>query len=345
MKKYIVSPIKYIETRKYVVTVRNLFYKYPASVIIIPGIAVVIFCLIMDYKKGVESKDLYGNLTASAIEVFGLGAIIMIYNKLSERKNTIKRYKEEIDSYRPWKEEEATYRICGLVKSLNNMNDSKIDLSSCYLIKASLSKANLQGANLNRANLTEANLSEANLSEANLLFAKLIGANLEKAILKGADLTRANLTGAKLNGTGLSQVKLQEANFQGAYLRKANLSGVRGMETNFTKTELRDAELIGAKLFKVSFNQAILCNANLQGVDLPRSSLQGADLQSANLQEAKLKGANLQGAIVESRDWLFKLEKYNIQGIEYIKEKYCVIEDKSKSKPVYRIEEKGDKLT
>jgi hypothetical protein len=133
---------------------------------VIIGVLILLPLILYDIKNGISLKDFLNNLTASAIEVFILGLIILVYNKLNERKDIIRRYKEEIDGYRPWKEDEATYRICGLVRNLNNHNVSDIDLSDCYLPNAPLRKAQLQGANLGRANLFRANLQGADLREA-----------------------------------------------------------------------------------------------------------------------------------------------------------------------------------
>lgn len=222
MKKYIVAIIKYI-------------YKHPALIIIIPGTTIIIYSFIMIYKLEIESKDFYVNLTTSAIEVFLLGFIIIAYNKLSERKDRIKRYLEEIDSYRPWKGKEATYRISGLVRSLNNIKVTKIDLSICYLSKAPLRYANLQGADLYRT--------------------------------------------------------------------------------------------------------------NLEGADLCGSNLQNADLRHSNLKRATLDFVSLQEAIVETKDWIEKLGKDEVKGVEKIKKKYFVVEDKEKFDGLglrYRIKEKKD---
>jgi hypothetical protein len=267
---------------------------HPAFVIIVPGIMLLILFLYQDYKVGVESKDFYGNLSTSVIEVFLLGFVVIAYNKLGERKDRIKRYMEEIDSYRPWKEAEATYRICGLIRSLNNMIVSDIELNDCYLFKAPLREADLCCADLQRANLQEADLIDANLMEA---------------FLRNANLQRVNLSGANLVLADLQNTDLEGANLWGADLRYANLS-----------------------------------MANLSGVNLCEADLMEADLTCTNLSGANLNGANLNKthlfwAIVESKEWIEKLEKCNIKGMENIREKYCVVEDNSNGESIFRIEE------
>ena len=279
------------------INIKRWFQDNPVMILIILGALIIIPLFIVDYRLGVESKDFYINLTTSAIEVFFLGLVIIFYNKLSERKDRIKRYREEIDSYRPWKEDEATYRICGLVRNLNNLQVSDIDLSDCYLSKAPLSEANFQGANFQGADLMDANLQGADL--------------------RGANLQGANLWCANLQGTMLSHALLQETLLPGA-----NLQG---------------ADLQGALLKKAFLQGTLLKRALLQEALLQEALLQGANLQGANLQ-----GAKLQGAFVESKDWLLKVKKCGIEGIEYVKESYCVVEDESTSTTVYRIAKKQD---
>jgi len=262
---------------------KKWFLNNPALVIIIPGIVFLIFCILMDYNNGVESKDFYGNITASVIEVFMLGLVIVLYNKLSERKEIIRRCELEIDSYRPWQESEATYRICGLIRNLNNYNISNINLGRCYLPNALLYDAKLQGANLFFAHLENASLEDANLKHANLYGTKLSNANLR----------HANLQGACLDFADLKLANLEDANLQ-------------------------DASFILTQIKGVSFK-----NTNLQGV-------------------------NFIGVEVESLDWIESLEKCSIIGIEYIKEKYCIDEDRTEEEELgivtYSLKVKKNKL-
>jgi len=263
---------------------------HPILLLVIIG--VVIFCLFifLDIKNGITFRDLLSNLTASIVEVFLLGLFVIVINKLSERKERIIRYKEEIDSYRLWKENEAIYRICGIVRSLNNINVTDIELYHCHLPGARLWRSNLQGADFCAANLKEADLFLSNLQGVNFLNAHLQGAQLWCSNLQGADFGRSDLRGANLS----------ESDLQGADLRKANF----------------------------------------QKADLSKTNLQGADLRKANFRKADLSKANLQGAIVKSNDWLKKLEKYNITGIENINEIYYIGTDIINGKTIYKIKEK-----
>lgn len=138
-----------------------------------------------------------------AFDIIIFGILIVIFNKLQENKRDIKRWNEEIDDFRHWKNDEAKFRIVGNIKRLNSVKFTIIDLSFChlpeeYLYDADLRDADLFLGTLSGAQLLHANLSGALLSEADLRRANLFKAELRKANLNGADLSGANLCGAVL---------------------------------------------------------------------------------------------------------------------------------------------------
>ena len=94
------------------------------------------------------------------IESFGMlldlliiGALFTYFYNKGERRRTIKRYSEEIDDFRKWNENEATFRIIGNIKRLIKLGIHKIDLSHCYLMNADFTDFNIEGTNFNGANL------------------------------------------------------------------------------------------------------------------------------------------------------------------------------------------------
>jgi uncharacterized protein YjbI with pentapeptide repeats len=311
---------------------------YSILIYIIIGSATLWVFISLDIKNGITFKELLSNLTASVVEVFLLGIFVAVFNNMRDRKSKETGYKDEIDAFRPWKEEEATYRICGLVRSLNNINARDIDLSFCYLPKGRLSNANLQGANLreanlrgaclNGANLMGANLHKADLEEADLKDANLLTANFKEASLRKAELQRVRLWGAELKGTNL-----QGANLQEAALTEASLIGASLINANLISAHLMAAELQGADLMGANLQNAYLWGAELQGANFHGATLRRATLQEANLMGVDLSDADLEGAIISiNQD---QLEKLNIQGIEYIKEKYCIVEIKTEVDPYH----------
>ena len=140
----------------------------------------------------------WGNILVEAhgmlFDLLVIGVFILWLNRLGERRQTIQRYREEIEDYLGWNEKEATYRIVGNIRRLNRESVSDIALSQAYL-----QGAKLGGADLHKADLWGANLHGAILLATDLCEADLIGANLRGANLHGAGLRGAKLGGARYN--------------------------------------------------------------------------------------------------------------------------------------------------
>jgi uncharacterized protein YjbI with pentapeptide repeats len=227
------------------------------------------------------------------VESFGLlydllviGALVAFINSLGERRRVIKRYEDEIDDFRNWKSEEATYRIAGNVKRLNEEKVTEVDLSSAFLQGARLGGAHLQRAELCASNLQGACLSNADLQQADLSWADLQQADLCSAHLERADLSESDLEQANLVHAHLERADLSWADLQGAILIDADLQGAI-----LAGAQLQRANLTGCRL-----ERAILWKADLHGADLSGATLNGAMLWGANLQCTDLSGADLQGA-------------------------------------------------
>ncbi len=199
--------------------------------------------------------DFYAN---ASTELISIAITVLIIDRLYHRREAeqakelrIRRYREEIEDYLGWQSEEATYRIVGLIKRLNQEGVTDINLEG-----AKLEGANLEGANLERAKLWRAKLEGANLKGANLEGAKLWEAKLEGANLKGVDLWGADLWGANLKGANL-----EGANLEGANLERANLEGARYSYKDTVKDTVWpqdfDPEKAGAIIKKSPFDELV----------------------------------------------------------------------------------------
>jgi uncharacterized protein YjbI with pentapeptide repeats len=271
-------------------------------------------------------------------DLFVFGVLVSIYNGFRADKDKIERLKEEIDDYRGWDEKEAMYRIIGIIKRLNKLGVSKIDLRKCFLHNADLIEANLQKADLSEAKLQGANFQRANLNEVEMSETILDGANLQQV-----DFYKANLKAAQLQGANLRLATLNEADLWGADLTSAKLQMANCQGTSFRSAKLWNTILQGANLEKSDLTLADLREADFQG-----ANLQGANLNGANLQGTNLQGANLQGVILQSMDylreggnapypyhpnvrattigleWLDKLDEWGVIGSKEIRKKYQI---------------------
>jgi len=187
--------------------------------------------------------EAYGML----FDILIIGIVILYLNEWRERKLRIRRHHEEIEDFRGWNEKEAMYRTAGIVKRLNRLGETKINLENCFL------------------------------DNANLKDVRLIKSNLDWASFKNADLQNSILESSCFEKTGFSQANLKEANlregvfkgtdFRGADLSDVNLSNVN-IESHFPKdwldrgrekTDMTSCRLIGTK-----FNNSIISDVNFK---------------------------------------------------------------------------------
>lgn len=181
------------------------------------------------------------------LDILIIGVFILWLNKKREDRSINRKLQEEIDDFRPWRSEEASFRISGIIKRLNSNGISAINLRECFL-----KNAHLKGVNLKNASLWGADLGRANLNKAILINAKIKGAylgdvqlkssSLQGCYLKNSKFPRAQLTGSNLSDADLSDVGFWGADLKGAIFKNADLANAQ-----FHYANLRSANLLGAK--------------------------------------------------------------------------------------------------
>lgn len=170
----------------------DFFTAHPARFFLVAALLWGALMFLISIIRG--KFDLDGLLTEANGMVFDLlvfGVLLSIYERLREKRDKIERLHEEIDDYRLWDEEEATYRIVGAIRRLNKLGVSKIDLNNCFLKWGYFSKMNLCEADLYGANLIHAVFFRTNLYNARLQFAQLQRTSFLEADLRGASLQGA----------------------------------------------------------------------------------------------------------------------------------------------------------
>jgi len=176
-----------------------------------------------------------------------IGILLVWLNKNGEKQLRIKRYSEEIDDYRHWKSEEATYKIIGNIKRLNKDKITQIELYNGYLKSANLNYVDLTGSNMNYVVLEDATLINSMLNKVRLNQANLHNAKLNKAELRGSFLGGANCEGASMIKCDLENAQLIKTNLKGAFLMDANLKGAMIAGADFTGANLMKADLRGVQ--------------------------------------------------------------------------------------------------
>jgi hypothetical protein len=223
---------------------KNRIYRFisdiPEAIFSFGLIGLVMLCLYFFEKP---EGFVHNHFPGLFLDISVFGILIVVFNKISEKKKDIKRWKEEIDDYRYWKGPEATHRIIGILTRLNNKGITRINLDHCSLLHGMMQKINLRQAHLWSTELIHTSLDQANFEEAIMGYADLQG-----SLLWWANFRRAYLFSACFNNTDLSRV-----NFCGAYLEEAT----------FVNAKLYYSKLQGANLLKTSFK-----DADLEGVEL-----------------------------------------------------------------------------
>jgi BTB/POZ domain-containing protein KCTD9 len=192
----------------------------------------------------------YENLLVEAhgmiFDLLIIGILLVWLNKMGEKRLRIRRYQEEIDDFRHWINDEASFRIAGDLKRLNKDKVYNIDLYNCHLKNVNLNYVTLSGSNMNYINLEDSTLQNANLDNVRL-----------------------------------NQANLQNVKMQGASLKNAQMSGANLQFTTAIKTDFTDANLIKAKFKGAVLIDSILTNSMVAGADFTDANLFKADLSNA----------------------------------------------------------------
>ncbi len=219
------------------------------TTIVLILIATIIVTLSFPHYGG-HVNYFYENLLVEAhgmiFDLLVIGILLVWLNKVGEKRLRIRRYQEEVDDFRHWINEEASFRIAGDIKRLNKDGVYSIDLYNCHLKNVNLNYVNLSGSNMNYINLEDSSLQNSNLSNV-----RLNQANLQNAKLQGAKMKNAQLSGANLQFT--TPIK---ADLSGANLIKAKFKGAVMIDCILSDSMVAGADFTDANLFKTDFRGA-----------------------------------------------------------------------------------------
>jgi uncharacterized protein YjbI with pentapeptide repeats len=208
----------------------------------------------------------------------------------------------------------------------------KIDtVSFCKLKKiVPFSGADLRGAKLTNLDLNHIDLRESVLNDAELSGVNFRNSNLDQASLWGAKINNADLSNASLKNTDIRWAELNNTN-----LKKANFNGADLGNAKLKMSDMKEAQLKWSNLKGALLNNAILKGANLKGANLSRTDLSAVDLSQtdmtkvnlceAKLYQAKINDAQLDKVMINDKDWLNKLEKWEVSGAKKIIQQYRVV--------------------
>jgi BTB/POZ domain-containing protein KCTD9 len=209
------------------------------------------------------------------------GVLINLLNLLGIRRSDIKRWNEEIDNYREWKEKEAMFRIVGNIRRLNKIGYSKINLHGCYLEGANLANVNLNGAIFGYVSFGNANLSNSSLKR--VFFSETGFGN--------TDLQNANLEKSYGGSMGCGA-----AFFVNAKLEKAILNGISFCGGRFSKSSMHLCSIV-----KAYFNGTEFIASNMENVNLSGTIFDQAYISECKLQYSKFVGCIFKSEVIKPR--------------------------------------------
>lgn len=206
-----------------------------------------------------------------------------------ETKREIKRYEEQLDDYRGWYDNEAAFRVAGIIKRLKEKGVEKIEYKK------------LQLGRCEKEIIIDA-LESYNPGR---------GMNFIRPEKTRRYFDNAHLSGVRLKGVNLSNSSFEKATFRLAHLENCNLVG----------SILRNADL-----HYTDFSNSKLTSADFSGADLSYAIFEDAKIDYINLTNANIKRIKLEGAKVANPSWIKDLP--NIEGRDLVQAKYFVDQSK-----------------
>ncbi len=155
--------------------------------LIIPYLSVPVF-----WAKDLVRSEYKTIWIVCALVLFFFGIIVQVIKEKERIPNLISNYHEEIDDFRDWKSEEATYRILGNVKRLSKLGETKFDLNRCPLSGIHIKGLRIKNSDLNCIDLSNSYIAECVFDNVNFNGANLASANIVHSSFIKCKIDRAN---------------------------------------------------------------------------------------------------------------------------------------------------------
>ncbi len=158
-------------------------------------------------------RDLLPDAYKNYFVIFACLALIahfgfQIYMEANKKRDLIRHYHEEIEDFRDWKSEEATYRILGNVKRLSRLGETTFDLNRC-----NLSGIHVKGLTMKDSDLNCIDLSNSHISDCEFRNVDFTGANLARATI-----VRSSFVDCRIDRANYFDAILLNVDFEGSDL-------------------------------------------------------------------------------------------------------------------------------
>lgn len=206
-------------------------------------VCVIVGLISVLYLDSVDNQFSYHDIIVEfhglIFDLIVLGIILTMYEQISEKRQRIERYKEEIDDLRFWKSDEAMFRIKGIIKRLKKLGAGRIDLSNCYM-KSCPTFKDMTSWNFTCSKLVECYFGYTNLKNSNFYLAEIGSTKFTNS-----DLSYCNFILSILENVHFEECDFKNVNLTYAYvennnwfsiLEKNNNIGVDYLRSNFKLT-------------------------------------------------------------------------------------------------------------
>ncbi len=225
--------------------------------------------------------------------------LVIVYNWLSslgEKKRKIESLTNELEDYKLWTEDEAAYRVRGIVRRLKNLGVEEIDFEDLHVGK-----------------LDSETLMQIMTSEFDV----------------------ATFDGAVLDNQYVSNVCVEYKSFNGAQFSDCGFYNSSGLNScTFENASFYDVELKNGSYEDMLFSESDLHRVNFKGSFLKNTLFLKTSIRHCNFSHADLRGTSFNGshlfetvfldAIVDSIDWIDEVSLQVASGSERIRNLYTV---------------------
>lgn len=183
---------------------------------------IIIVYLDIIYKPNVEDILVEAHGLLFDIVIFGI--LFTIYEKTRNDSSEVTKLLEELNNIKTLDDKEAVYRKVGIIKKLNKLGLSQIELSGYYLEGAELIGVNLENCNISEANLTNAIISGSSFTNCKFSNSILSNCNASGCQFVDCNFTNCSLDNIDFSGAKASSTTIISSDFQSSNLSMSNFS-------------------------------------------------------------------------------------------------------------------------
>ncbi len=262
--------------------------------------------------------------------------------KKNDRLLSIKRYKEELDDYRGWYDNEAAFRVNGIIKrlqerkakmdNLHDLNLSRVAQSilleyriytgifiddskellkvnfkdkffnGCFILNSKLKDTNFINSSFSDCHLSKNNFSNSGFVSSSLTSNKLNENTFEECLFGDVDFSFSDLSISILNNVVINNCTFWEATLQDSDIIDSKITDSNLHNSNFSNAKLIRTNFNKCNMLDSKFNMAYIEGCSFNNAFLMNSHFDGATLCSTDFRGANLEGVSMKNVVIEHKE-------------------------------------------